>query len=110
MPCVASCIPFNVADLPVGVLPVTRVNDKDLVGPGPSPSRSSVRSQSEFLFQDDLRHYPRHTDHLHELAYQTSLDTLGLPLGIQIVGKPNCEETILCVMKMVEENRRENFP
>jgi len=47
---------------------------------------------------------------MHELAFQSCLGAAGLPLGVQIVGKRFCEETVLKVMKLVEDGRADAFP
>ncbi len=47
---------------------------------------------------------------LFKLVYQGTLGAQGLPLGVQVVGKPWNEELVLHVMKLLESNRKMYFP
>lgn len=63
------------------------------------------------IFQADLKSkYPKDDDMLFKLVYQGTLGAQGLPLGVQVVGKPWNEELVLHVMKLLESNRKMSFP
>ena len=45
-----------------------------------------------------------------KLAYDGALGSEGLPLSVQVVGRPWTEELVLHVMKLLESNRKMSFP
>ena len=54
-----------------------------------------------------MKNYPRNEDFLFDLVYQgASQNTVGLPLNVQVVGRPWQEELVLRVMKMLQDNVR----
>ena len=44
-------------------------------------------------------------DLMYKIIKKTSLDSLGLPIGVQVIGKPFQEEMVLGVMKEIENLR-----
>lgn len=71
---------FNLLDLPAGVLPVTHVN----------PATDKYKSAPLGLLEKTARKY-------YDVEKQK-----GLPIGVQVVGKPFKDETVLRAMKIIE--------
>jgi fatty acid amide hydrolase len=78
---------YNYLNFPAGVVPVSRVLASDAVRENPS-------------------------DRLERRAAETEADSVGLPLGVQVVSLPWHEATALAVMIAIEERRRssEDYP
>ena len=72
---------FNVLDLPAGVLPITSVD----------ATRDAYTTPAVGLLEKTARS-----------AYNLK-EQHGLPLGVQVVGKPFKDETVLRAMKIIEE-------
>lgn len=89
--CRIATIMFNVCDSTVGVLPVTRVTDDDVVEDTDYPDH--LPSLSPIL---EKRVYGNGG------VYNASA-MKGLPVGIQVVGRAYEEEKVLKMMKVVEE-------
>lgn len=52
-----------------------------------------------------MEHYPRHKDILLQLVYEgAKQNTVGLPLNVQVIGRPWQEELVLHVMKLLENS------
>ena len=52
--------------------------------------------------QDQMKNYPT-TDILYDLIRSGTKGAIGLPLNVQVIGKPWHEEMVLHVMKELEE-------
>lgn len=78
---------WNLHQLPAGVVPVTRVRPDETAR---APSRELVE---------------RH-------AAKVDAQSAGLPVGVQVVGRPWAEATVLAVMRAIEEAARQDpsFP
>jgi fatty acid amide hydrolase len=74
----SSSILWNIAELPAGVVPVTRV-------------RSS----------ETRREQPR--DRLEKRASEVDRQSAGMPVGVQVVGRPWAEASVLAVMIALED-------
>jgi amidase len=90
MPLGCSTLIWNVVDSPVGVIPVTRVD----------PARDEL--------SDEWRAAPGHGSKLLEGelygpkgAYDPSA-MKGLPVGVQVVGRPWDEEKVLAIMHVID--------
>jgi fatty acid amide hydrolase len=79
---------YNLLGYPCGTLPFTR-----------------VRADEE-TFRTPSR------DRLEDGAYETDLGSAGLPVGVQIVGRPWREDTVLAAMEAIEivARTRDDFP
>lgn len=52
-----------------------------------------------------MESYPKNDDLLFNLVYQgASANTVGLPLNVQVVGRPWQEELVLHVMKLLQDH------
>ena len=52
-----------------------------------------------------MENYPRNKDILFQLVYEgAKQNTIGLPLNVQIIGRPWQEELVLHVMKLLEKH------
>lgn len=52
-----------------------------------------------------MKDYPRGKDLLFQLVYEgAKKNTVGLPLGVQIIGRPYQEELVLHVMQLLENH------
>ena len=52
-----------------------------------------------------MESYPANEDLLFKLVYQGACEnTVGLPLNVQVVGRPWQEELVLHVMKLLQDN------
>ena len=78
---------YNLLDMPAGVVPVTRVRPDEV-------HRSGVR------------------DRLDKRAAQIEAESAGLPIGVQLVGRPWQEDRLLALMRLLEGRAREGeaFP
>lgn len=78
---------YNLLNLPAGVVPVTRARAEEL--------ERSVR-----------------VDRLDEKAAMIEAESMGLPVGVQLVGRPFREDMVLRLMMAVEDaaRRGEDFP
>ncbi|VDD78424.1 unnamed protein product [Mesocestoides corti] len=76
---------YNVLDYPAGVLPVAKVSAADV--------KASKDAEEE---------YRRKGDWLNAKISSQQEGTQGLPIGLQVVGKPLCEEIVLRVMREIE--------
>ncbi|VDP70485.1 unnamed protein product [Echinostoma caproni] len=90
IPSIVYTILFNLVDYPAGSVPVDRVIKEDI--------EQANRLMTEARENGD-RHY--------EMLYYHQSDTLGLPLGVQVVGKPFEEELVLRVMRELEQSKME---
>jgi fatty acid amide hydrolase len=84
----AYTIRYNVLNLPAGVVPVTRVRADESRGDGPKADRVEKR------------------------ARDIDRGSEGLPVGVQLVGRPYREDVVLALMAAVESGARarETFP
>jgi Amidase len=86
----ATCL-YNVLDVPVGVLPVTRVNPaKDQL----TEDWTTGPSRGSRIYEDGL--YRSKTTIYNPEAMK------GMPVGIQVVGKKWEDEKVLAMMHVVE--------
>lgn len=78
---------YNFLDRPAGVVPISRVR--------PDETKRSVAR-----------------DRLERRAQQIELASAGLPLGVQVVGRPWREDQVLAVMKLLQDRARQSdeFP
>ena len=78
---------FNAAQLPAGVVPVTRVRDSET-------------------------HRPAGREALHRIAAEVDAQSAGLPVGVQVVGRPWREHQVLALMGAIEAEvaRDDGFP
>lgn len=78
---------YNLLDMPAGVVPVTRVRPDEI-------HRSGVR------------------DRLDKRAAQIEAESAGLPVGVQVVGRPWREDQVLVAMRLLEARARqtETYP
>lgn len=78
---------YNILDLPAGVVPITRVRPDEI-------HRSGVR------------------DRVEKRAATIEAESTGLPVGIQVVGRPYREDQLLSLMRLLEARAREGdgFP
>jgi len=84
VPAVAYTAAYNVVNFPAGTVPVTRVTSEDEIA---------------------MKDYPRGKDLLFQLVYEgAKKNTVGLPLGVQIIGRPYQEELVLHVMQLLENH------
>lgn len=74
---------YNLLDLPAGVLPVSRVTADDTYAVNDNENVSFLEKKVRSAYDP--------------VAMQ------GLPLGVQIIGRSFCDESVLSVMKDVEE-------
>ena len=83
----APSMAFNAAQLPAGVVPVTRVRESEA-------ARSAGR------------------DVLDRHAARVDAQSAGLPVGVQVVGRPWQDDVVLAAMKAIEEEvvRDADFP
>ena len=72
---------YNLLDMPAGVVPVTRVRPDEV-------HRSGVR------------------DRLDKRAMQIEAESAGLPVGVQLVGRPWAEAPLLAMMRLLESEAR----
>ncbi len=72
-----NCSRYNLLDLPAGVVPVTRVREGET---GRAPG----------------------TDRIDQRAAAVEAESAGLPVGVQIVGRPFREHEVLALMAVVE--------
>jgi len=119
-PLAAGTILYNIVDSTVGVIPVTRVDSKldqlteEWKGPHPSMSRSVTPSErsSNSTAVGPSEGSGRHGSKMIETSvYSGSMgepkayrpdEMDGLPLGIQIVGRPFEDEKIIAVMSLID--------
>uniref|UniRef100_A0AC34FAN0 Amidase domain-containing protein n=1 Tax=Panagrolaimus sp. ES5 TaxID=591445 RepID=A0AC34FAN0_9BILA len=80
---------YNMLDYAAGVVPITKVTKED------------VKKTEES--------YPE-TDLWYKIVKDNNKNSEGLPIGIQVVGVPYSEETVLRVMGEIEAGRKEMFP
>ncbi|CAF1381919.1 unnamed protein product [Adineta steineri] len=80
--CSYTCL-FNVLHLPAGVVPMTLVRDDE-------------------QYYEDIGHL--NNDIALSMAKETCRQSAGLPVGVQLVGWPNDDERVLCVMKELESS------
>ena len=67
-------------------------------------SEKILKSFVRFL-QAGMESYPANEDYLLKLVYQGACEnTVGLPLNVQVVGRPWQEELVLHVMKLLQDN------
>nr|CDS15035.1 fatty acid amide hydrolase 1 [Echinococcus granulosus] len=78
---------YNLLDYPAGVVPVSKVNESDV--------EACRKLEGE---------YRKAGDWLNATHAKLQSDTKGLPVAVQVVGKPFDEETVLRVMKEIEES------
>jgi len=85
VPAVSYTAAYNVLDFPVGSLPITRVIPQD---------------------EAAMESYPKPSeDILFKLVREgASANTVGLPLNVQVIGRPWQEELVLHVMKLLQDN------
>ena len=85
LPALSYTAAYNVLDFPVGSLPITRAIPQD---------------------EADMESYPKPSeDILFKLVREgASANTVGLPLNVQVVGRPWQEELVLQVMKLLQDN------
>ena len=78
---------YNLLDMPAGVVPITRVRPDEI-------HRSGIR------------------DRLDKRAAQIEAESAGLPVGVQVVGRPWREDQVLAAMQLLETRAREGetFP
>ncbi len=78
---------YNLLDLPAGVVPITRVRPDEI-------HRSGVR------------------DRVEKRAAAIEAESTGLPVGVQVVGRPFHEAQLLSLMRLLETEARktESFP
>ncbi len=78
---------WNALDFPAGVVPVTRVRDDET-------SRTTSR------------------DRMERQAAEVDRASAGLPVGVQIVGRPWADATVLALMQAIEDAVRSSpdFP
>uniref|UniRef100_A0A5K3FZ99 Amidase domain-containing protein n=1 Tax=Mesocestoides corti TaxID=53468 RepID=A0A5K3FZ99_MESCO len=76
---------YNVLDYPAGVLPVAKVSAADV--------KASKDAEEE---------YRRKGDWLNAKISSQQEGTQGLPIGLQVVGRPLCEVIVLRVMREIE--------
>lgn len=78
---------YNLLDLPAGVVPITRVRPDEI-------HRSGVR------------------DRVEKRAAAIEAESTGLPVGVQVVGRPFREDQLLALMRLLEAEARkgEGFP
>ena len=69
----------NLVDAPAGVVPVTKV----------------LKGEDQ-VYQDDIN------DNLTDIIRSDMKDTVGMPLGVQVLGLPYQDEQTLAVMKLIE--------
>ncbi|CAH8616369.1 unnamed protein product [Dicrocoelium dendriticum] len=84
-PPVIYCFLYNIVDYPAGVVPMGKVNQND--------------TQQANKWAED---YKISGDSFHEEVMRSQLGTEGLPLSVQVVGKPLQEELVLRVLKELE--------
>ena len=64
-----------------------------------------LKSFVRFFLQAGMESYPANEDYLLKLVYQGACEnTVGLPLNVQVVGRPWQEELVLHVMKLLQDN------
>ncbi len=120
-PLAAGTILYNIIDSTVGVIPVTRVDPEpdqltdEWKGPHPSKSRSATPSEmgSNSTAVDPFEGSGRHGSKMIETSvYYGSMgepkayrpdEMDGLPVGIQIVGRPFEDEKIIAVMSLIDD-------
>ena len=81
IPSLGIVVVYNVLNFPVGCVPVSFFNDQDV---------------------KDMVHYPKFDDGLHYVMHNICKDAAGLPLNVQVIGRPWQEELILHAMKEVD--------
>ena len=68
-------------------------------------SEKILKSFVRFFLQAGMESYPANEDYLLKLVYQGACEnTVGLPLNVQVVGRPWQEELVLHVMKLLQDN------
>ncbi|CAH8839787.1 unnamed protein product [Trichobilharzia szidati] len=87
-PAIAYTILYNMLDYPAGTVSMGRVNKEDI-------------KQSKTLAEN----YKRTGDRFHCEVFKHQELSEGLPIGVQIVGKPWKEEVVLRIMKELETHR-----
>jgi fatty acid amide hydrolase len=92
---------FNAAQFPAGTVPVTRVRPDEAGRPNGSHS-SGVGGAWSRLREDSLTRRAAAIDE----------GSAGLPVGVQVVGRPWRDHLVLCAMKAIEAevSRDEGFP
>ncbi|KAL5112088.1 Fatty acid amide hydrolase 1 [Taenia crassiceps] len=78
---------YNLLDYPSGVVPVSKVSEGDV--------EAARKLENE---------YRKGGDWLNATHAKLQSDTKGLPVVVQVVGKPFDEETVLRVMREIEES------
>ena len=73
----------NICDLPTGVIPFTVVKDGE-----------------------DSGYTDHHNDRITRMIAEDMQGTVGLPLGIQVIGLPYQDEKLLGVMKRMDDARK----
>ena len=87
-------IPFNILDLPTGTIPITRHSEADIEAPyPPKETPRTAWGGVDPIFKT--------------INASNSTSSLGLPIGVQIVGLKWNEEKVLAVMKRLERLNKE---
>jgi len=80
---------FNVLDFPVGSIPVDNFSKKD---------------------EENMKDYPSSGDFCFSRIQNACKGAAGMPLNLQVIGKPFQEELVLHVMKEVDKISRYVLP
>ncbi|KAF5404711.1 Fatty-acid amide hydrolase [Paragonimus heterotremus] len=80
---------YNLLDYPAGVVPMGKVNNDDI--------------ENSKLLEEE---YKKSGDEYNQKLMQQQLSSKGLPLSVQVVGKPYREELVLRVMRELEEGQQ----
>ncbi|KAG5451569.1 Fatty acid amide hydrolase, variant 2 [Clonorchis sinensis] len=88
-PSVIYVLMYNLLDYPAGSVPMGLVSCEDL-------------EQAKI----DAEKFKQCGDHYHEQLMNMQADTIGLPLGVQVVAKPFREELVLRIMSELENGHR----
>ncbi len=105
VPAISYTCAYNMIDFPAGSMPVTRVIKQDEVvkDKQTKSNLSLIHHNFPVQNQDALEDYPKNDDMLHRLVYEGAKNTVGLPLNVQIVGRPWQEEMVLHAMQELEK-------
>ncbi|KAA0188213.1 Fatty-acid amide hydrolase 1 [Fasciolopsis buskii] len=82
---------YNLVDYPAGSVPIDHVNQQDIEEANRAMEEAKKRKEG-----------------CYESLFRYQSDTLGLPLGVQVVSKPFQEELVLRVMRELEHSRTRN--
>ncbi|KAA3674354.1 fatty acid amide hydrolase [Paragonimus westermani] len=80
---------YNLLDYPAGVVPMGKVDNNDI--------------ENSKLLEEE---YKKSGDEYNQKLMQHQSTSKGLPLSVQVVGKPYREELVLRVMRELEEDRQ----